>query len=427
MNSVDSTNSWSIIQRAAFRFFFLYFLFYCFPFPFDSIILLKPIVQSYFNLLDFIVTSTGTHLLHVPVQVAFPGFDKVDDSYYGVTFLFIALSIALFGALIWSLLERRQTNYIHLKSWLQLYLRYFLAATLLGYGFAKFFPSQFQEVTASRLIMEVGEQTPMLLAWNFMGYSIAFTRITGVIEILAGLLLFFRRTTTMGALVATISFGFVALLDYCFNVPVKLFVSHLLLISLFLLLNDAKRLAAVLFLNNPVEAIAYPRLFKKERWRKGFVVFQAICIAGILYNSIVGSLHDARKWGRYAPRLPLYGIYQTNWFIRNQDTIPPLETDSLRWSQLVIDGGSWKQSGVIRFSNGRKTFYNISADTLKHTLQIQSLSDTRLTDTLRFATTSPGQLLVEGKWRSDSIKVYLSKRNLDNLPLLSDRFYIVND
>ena len=427
MDSAASTNSWSIIQRVAFRFFFLYFLFYCFPFPFDAIDLTKSAVQPYFNVLDFIVKGIGTHLLHVPVQVAFPGFDKVDDSYYGVTFLFLALVFALTGALVWSLLERRKKNYLHLKDWLQLYLRYYLAAALLGYGFAKFFPSQFQEVTASRLVMEVGEQTPMLLAWNFMGYSVAFTRITGVIEIVAGMLLFFRQTATMGALLATITFGFVALLDYCFNVPVKLFVSHLLLISLLLLLDDAKRLTAVLLFNKPVEAIAYPRLFRKAKWRKGFVVLQALCIAGILYKTVDGTLRDARQWGRYAPRVPLYGIYQTNLFIRNQDTIPPLETDPLRWSQLVIDGGSWKQSGVIKFSNGSKTFYKIEADTLRHRLWVQSLSDTPATDTLQFTSLSPQQLLIEGKWNNDSIKVYLTRRNLDSLPLLSDRFYIVND
>lgn len=427
MESVITSNNWSLIRKAGFRFFFIYFLLYCFPFPLDAIYLAKPLTQRYFDMLDFLVKTIGTNLLHVPVRVAFPGFDKVDDSYYGLTFLFTDFVLSAAGMLMWSYFDRRQPNYHRLNNWLVLYLRYFLAAALLGYGFAKFFPSQFQEVTASRMVMEVGEQTPMLLAWNFMGYSVAFTRISGSIEIIAGILLFFRRTTTMGALLSTITFSFVALFDYCFNVPVKLFVSHLLLISLVLLLNDGKRLIAVLLRNKPVEAVKYLPYFKKEAWKKGLAVLQAVCIAGILYNSIVGGLNDAKQWGRYAPRIPYYGIYQTDLFIRNKDTIPPLATDSLRWKQLVIDGGSWKQSGVIKFSNDQKSFYNIRTDTLKHTLWIQSLADTLEAYTFKFTDLSTGRLLLQGRWKSDSINVFLTKRNLYSLALVSDRFRIVDE
>ena len=152
-----------------------------------------------------------------------------------------------------------------------------------------------------------------------------------------------------------------------------------------------------------------------------------MCIAGILYEAIVNSLNDAKQWGQNAPKVPYYGIYQTNLFIRNKDTIPPLETDSLRWKQLVIDGGSWKQYGVIKFSNDQKAFYNIKTDTLNHTLRIQSLSDTLNVYTFRFAKLSTDRLVVEGKWEDDSIKVILTKRNLDSITLLSDRVHIVSE
>lgn len=421
------TPHWSPFQKLVFRFFFLYFLLYCFPFPLDAIEWTNPIVQPYFSFLDFIIKKIGTHLLHMPVRVAFPGFDKVDDSYYGLTFLFTGLVLTVVGTLIWSILDRQRKNYSLLNKWFQFYLRYFLATYLLGYGFVKFFPSQFEEVTASRLVMQVGEQTPMLLAWNFMGYSVAFSRISGTVEIIAGLLLFFQRTTTLGAMLATITFGFVTLLDYCFNVPVKLLVSHLMLISLVVLLNDGRRLFYLLLLNKPVEAVTYSPFFKKQSWRKGFVILQAICIAGILWKTIVESLDAAKQWGRYAPRVSLYGIYQTDIFIRNGDTIPPLQTESFRWKQLVIDGGSWKQSGLITFNDDQKTFYNIKADTAKQMMRIQSIADTLNTYTFHFVTPTTNHLLLEGKWMNDSIKVFLTKTNIDSFNLYSDRFHIVND
>jgi hypothetical protein len=118
-------------------------------------------------------------------------------------------------------------------------------------------------------------------------------------------------------------------------------------------------------------------------------------------------------------------MYQTDVFIRNNDTILPLQTDSLRWKQLVIDGGSWRQSGVVKFSNDHKTFYNITTDTIKHTLRLQSVADTLVTHSFRFMKPAANHLLLEGKWNNDSIKVVLTKHNLDSLPLLSDRFRIV--
>jgi uncharacterized membrane protein YphA (DoxX/SURF4 family) len=421
------TNHWSPIRKAVFRFVFLYFLIYGFPFPFDALGWMEKLVQPYFTFLDFIITGIGTRLFHFPVHTAFGSFDKLDDSYYGLTFLLTDLILSAVGTLIWSWLDRHRSNYIRLNEWFRLYLRYFLAISLIVYGFDKLFPSQFQEVTASRLVMEVGEQTPMLLAWNFMGYSVAFTVIIGSIEILAGTLLFFRRTTTLGSLLGAITFSFVTLLDYCFNVPVKLFSSHLLLISLVLLIGDRKRLVAVLLLNKPVGALTYPRLFKKESWNKGFALIQALFIVAVIYQTVDNSFHNAKLYGRYAPRVPYYGIYETNLFIRNKDTIPALDTDSLRWKQLVIDGGSWKQYGVIKFSNDRKAFYNIKTDTINHIFRIQSLSDTLSIYTLHFANLNENGLAIEGKWKEDSIKVIMTRRNLDSVALKIDRFHLVGE
>lgn len=80
-------------------------------------------------------------------------------------------------------MERRQRNYTPLKNWLRLYPRHYLATGLLGYGFAKFFPSQFQEMMASRLMMEVGEQPerkgsgPARPLIYFTSYSTIFSKI----------------------------------------------------------------------------------------------------------------------------------------------------------------------------------------------------------------------------------------------------------
>jgi hypothetical protein len=60
-----------------------------------------------------------------------------------------------------------------------------------------------------------------------IGYSKPFEIFTGVCECLAGLLLIFRATSTLGAFVATTVFLNVMVMNLAYNIPVKLFSTHL--------------------------------------------------------------------------------------------------------------------------------------------------------------------------------------------------------
>lgn len=45
-----------------------------------------------------------------------------------------------------------------------------------------------------------------------------------------------------------------------------------------------------------------------------------------------------KQYGDSAPSTALKGIYNVKTFIRNKDTLAPLQTDTLRWKQLVLEG-----------------------------------------------------------------------------------------
>jgi hypothetical protein len=198
----------------------------------------------------------------------------------------------------------------------------------------------------------------MLLAWNFMGYSSVMMRVNGMAEVAAGLLLLFRRTTTIGAILSAGVFSFVVMMDFCFNVPVRLLASHLLIISVFLVLEDRQKLMNVFLLNKPVSATTYMALVTHPARRKVLLVLQAILAISILCSGVLSAIKAEKEygWNSNAKVVPLYGVYKTAYFIRNHDTISPVETDSLRWKQLVIDGGNWQQLGRIEFCSGKKTF-----------------------------------------------------------------------
>ena len=428
MDSLFVTRAlWHPAKNFLFRFFFVYFFLYCFPFPLDAFDFTKPLAQPYYNFIDWLVPLISNKWFHMRASATFPMFDKMDDSYYGLAFLYLNLIITSLVAFIWSLADRRRKSYEKLYQWLKLYLRYYLAAFLFGYGFIKVFPSQFQAITASRLTQTVGDQSPMLLAWNFMGYSTVMMRINGFAEVIAGLLLLFRRTSTIGAILSACLFGFVVMMDFCFNVPVRLLASHLLIISIFLILEDRQKLLNVFFLNRPAAATIHTQLITHRKWQKIIPVMEKLFAISLLYTSIAMGVDSEKKFGRNAPHVPLYGVYNTAYFIRNHDTIPPLETDSLRWKQLVIDNSSWNQSGIIQFNTGRKGPCNVQADTIKQIFLVVSKTDTTEKYSLNYSKPDPAHILLEGRWRNDSIKVLMTKYDLNNYLLHREKFKWIDD
>jgi len=418
---------WPPHKRLIFRFLFLYFVLYCFPFPLDAFEFLDPVARPYFNLIDWLIPLVGKKWFNLTAHVAFPTFDKVDDSFYGLVFTYFILILSALGTVIWSVIDRRGKNHERLFQLLKLYLRYFLASYLLGYGFVKVFPSQFQAITASRLTMTVGDQSPMLLAWNFMGHSVVMQRLNGLLEVIAGLLLLFRRTTTLGAILSTGVFSFVVMMDFCFNVPVRLLSSHLLVISLLLVLTDGRRLMNVLVLNRPASALVYRPLIHHPVGRKVFTASLVVLAFCLLYSTVVKGLDAEKTFGQKVPRGPLYGVYDTDYFLRNRDTIPPANADSLRWKQLVIDGQAWNQSSVIKFNNDKRVSFTIHTDTVKRILSIQSLTDTTKKYSFGYTIPDSMHIVIKGRWNNDSLEVLMTRHDLYNYLLYREKFKWITD
>ncbi len=82
----------------------------------------------------------------------------------------------------------------------------------------------------------------MGLAWSFLGFSQGYNYVMGGAEILSGILLLFRRTTVLGALVTVGVAGNIMAINYCYDVPVKLLSTALVIMALFLLGKDIRRL-----------------------------------------------------------------------------------------------------------------------------------------------------------------------------------------
>jgi uncharacterized membrane protein YphA (DoxX/SURF4 family) len=100
------------------------------------------------------------------------------------------------------LIDRKSTNYHKANEVLFIILRCYLGIIWIAYATAKVIQYQFPELTPITLSHTYGNSLPRELAWNFMGYATGFNYFMGIAEYMIGILLFFRRTYTLGNLIA---------------------------------------------------------------------------------------------------------------------------------------------------------------------------------------------------------------------------------
>jgi uncharacterized membrane protein YphA (DoxX/SURF4 family) len=345
-----------------------------------------------------LVPWVGKHVLHLSGDVSSVYNGSGDKTFHYVQ-LHCIVVLAILIAMVWSVADRERARYDKLFAWLRIYLRYVLGYTMLSYGMAKIFKGQFPYPSPMRLLEPYGESSPIGLLWTFMGYSTPYTVFSGLAEATGGMLLFFRRTTTLGALVMIAVMTNIVMLNFCYDVPVKLYSLNLLLTSVSLLAPDVQRLANVLIFNRPTE----PRSFGSpphSPWRRyGSAGVKMLMIALLIYPSVQLNLERRRAFGDNAPNHPLYGMYEVVDFARNGETLPPLLTEIKRWRKMSVGmTDMW-----IQTMDDLRQRFTLKLDLVKRTIALSPYEDRSKSFVLTYAQPDPAHLVVEGVFMGDSI------------------------
>jgi uncharacterized membrane protein YphA (DoxX/SURF4 family) len=410
---------WSLALRIAFRFVFAYLFIYIFVFPAGVIPGTRWISNGYTEGWNAIIPWVGKHILRLSTDITVQPNGSGDTTYNYVQVL-CYLVLAAVAAIVWSVVDRRRTQYARAHDFLRIYVRYSLAMTMLSYGFAKVFKMQFPFPSAERLMQPFGDSSPMGLLWTFMGYSTGYNLFTGGAEVLGGLLLLFRRTTTLGALVVIGVMSNVVALNFFYDVPVKLYSSHLLLMGVFLLSPDLRRLANVLVLNRPTEAVVLRTPFQRPWLERGSRAVKVLFAGWIIYSVGSGNWEGRSQYGDAAPRHALYGVYEVESFTRNGEVLPLLAGDATAWRNMMV---GTRGRLAIRFMNGTSKRFRMKDDAEKKTLSLSATSYPGEQDTetaeLTWSQPDPEHLTVEGSFRNATIHVRLKK-------LDESKFLLVN-
>jgi len=289
----------------------------------------------------------------VPTVAQAAGLGPLDASGSGDTswhYLHVAvdLTLACAGAAVWSVWFRSDRVVSPL---LRFAVRAYLFKGMTIYGLMKIGGTQFPAPTLVKLATTFGESSPMGVLWAFMGTSQAYCVFTGALELLGAVLMVFRRTTTLGAVLVLGVMGNVVMLNLCYDVPVKLHAIHYLAGAVFLVAADGRRLVDLFLLDRPVPAAAVEPIFETPRLERLGHYVKVIAAAAFILSSVSTVATMRARFFDVEPP-PLYGIWQVERFESDHAEVDP-------WTQLVV---AERGRASLRVASGNRYAYRSKSE-----------------------------------------------------------------
>jgi hypothetical protein len=275
---------------------------------------------------------------------------------------------------------------------------------------------QFPGPGPERMLDRIGEMSPMGLLWTFMGQSPAYCHFAGLVEMVGGGLLFYRRTTMLGALVVVAAMANVVALNFTHDVPVKIFSSHLLLIAGFLLIPDLRRLADVFLFDRPAR-----RAFTSRTIERIYVVVKPIAIAAIVIGGdvVIALFAEPLVGGDPAD---LAGTWEVDGFTREGQDHPPLFTDGARWRFLAVDR---RGAATVRFADETTDRFVIRADPASHEVRFRRGFRAPGAGELKYTFFDPDHVTMDGQFDGSDLRMSLHRH--EGWRLQTRGFHWVNE
>ncbi len=413
--SAGLQGGWSVGRRIGFRFIFSYFVLFIAPFPLtlfqgltSSQMFRKPVASP-------LVQWVGKHVFHLTQELD-SAINGSGDRIYDYVQLFCTVALAGLLTVIWSIADRRSKKHEQLLALLRIYVRYCLACVMISYGMSKVFRLQFPPVATLRLLQTYGESSPMGLLWTFFGYSGPYTRFAGLLELIPGILLFFRRTTSLGALLLMAALGNVVLANFCYDVPVKIYSANLLLMAVFLIAPMVRGLINLLILNRPTIPPNDPSL-PAFRWMKPLgTVAKVVIIGAALFINTKKSIRLLNE-RELMQKSRIYGAYEVEETIANGQSTAPA---AMRWRNVSIGPKALR----VRLDDNSVQSFTVMHDEVKRTF---TASGSGKTLSVAYTDRDKNLLTLEGSFMGRPLNARLRKLDPLKFPLLNRGFHWINE
>lgn len=358
------------------------------------------------------------------------------------------LLIAVAGAAVWTYRTRNRAwptpeaearHAARQQYWIRAIVRYRLAIALLAYGFIKVYPLQAPHPSLSNLNTPYGDFTRWKLFSLSLGIVPSYEAFLGGVEIAAALLLLFRKTASVGALIVVFFTGNVLMSNVSYEGGEYVYCAYLISLAIFVLAYDLERLANLLVLRRPAAPNTFHLNLSQNQRQvrlalKTLVFFFFFVLLG--FRTRWGYLHDNYQFPQRAGLTAARGLYNVSFFRLNHDTLPYSLTNRVRWKNVVFE--PWATLSVdanhatdidsansedltartdlartyeLVGTNGR-SYYDYDFDTATQTLNLRNKNSRDSTDRwlLHYARPDNSHIILSGlNAHQDSVYVVLDR------------------
>jgi hypothetical protein len=422
MGTTPPDINWKLWQKILFRFFFTFLLLlsqiaYN---PFLNLLGYGYIKQRLLNAhLKGVVSWLDSHFFHIGF---IPKQHSIDfsDTHFGVVLFLTTFIIAVIACILWTIFDKKRTNYNRFYYWFSIYLAYYIFLAMIPYAVQKIIPIQAHYPTAPELLTRWGNLRNWEVLFRFMGTSPAFCMFCGWLELIASLLILFNRTRLLGGMLMTMVLVQVVCFNIFYNNNIIMLSGILLLSTLFIIAKALPRLYSIIIALKPVSLAQYRFKFTTP-WKKYFMM--VICFLPLWKVFIV----TKKTWAFYKGTVrnqERQTLYEVTMYQQDNVTIPPLTTDTLRWKYVCLLDYAPNNQKMVKFDmHENQLMYQCKWDTLHKKIVFAD------EDTARFSyiTLSNGDMQLNGNWHGKITNIQLSKMSIDSLTLIKDKFLFMQE
>lgn len=334
--------AWKEYQLVLFRIAFIFFIALSVPNSvewYQQLVRLDWTQLNYRDLYDIARFGSGINFL---------GNTIFGSSLLGYANWITTALIATAGGLVWTgIVKARKLprkEYYTAWYWLRVVVRYRAGIGIIGFGFTKLLPVQMPYPSFGILNTNFGDLTAQKIYWLSIGIVPWYQVFAGVVEVTAGALLFFRKTTTLGAVLLFAALGDIVYVNFAYDGGVHVYSSYFVLLAALLLVNDVPKIYRLLVQERFTVPVNYYPVFP-ERWQRytriGLKSATIFLFLGVLfYLQLINFLYDPYKQPSVAGVKELRGNYQVTEFRLNEQVIPYSPLDTVRWQEATFENWS---------------------------------------------------------------------------------------
>ncbi|SEN31475.1 hypothetical protein SAMN05216436_11488 [bacterium A37T11] len=336
--TIESNSSWSGNQLFWFRSAFIFFIIMSVPLQwswFERLFAIDIFDLTYRDLYE--ISGYNPRIWSVPTESGRWGLASFTD-------WLIIFIIALAGAAIWSYFVRNKKTkaYNNLYYWIQVIVRYRVAAGLITFGYVKLFPVQMPAPSITVLNTEIINILSQKLYWSSVGIVTWYEVFLGFAEIFAGALMFSRRSSSLGACLTIGVLFNIFLANIYYDGGVHVYALYFVPLSLFLLIQDFPKVWQLLanekdtLLNRYRPALNRTAYYTTRGLKYLFIGIYLPFQFYIMYSNHYIEV-KVRKQPVQAGLKNSAGYYEVSEFKLNGKTIPYSPYDTVRWQTATFE------------------------------------------------------------------------------------------